>query len=322
MKILFIRGGAIGDFIITFPALEMLRAQWPDAHIEILGQASTTRLALHRRYAQAVRSVDQGGLALFFARRSSLNPEMISWFGEFDLVVSCFYDPDEIFLENLEACGLTRWEKGDGLPPYSDNGRVLPIDPRVTSATPAAKHFCDPLVELGLPEPASYVSHAHFLEEDFHAADEILKSYDSKKLVLCHPGSGSLKKNWPLKKWAAFLDAFSSEMNLTPLILTGPAELEHLGPDSPLMGDFPRLENLGLPTVAALLSRVGVYIGHDTGISHLAAAAGARCLLLFGCTDPAIWAPPGMNVRILHHPPSLEDLPVDAVHLAAGQLLE
>jgi heptosyltransferase-2 len=63
MKILFIRGGAIGDFIITFPALEMLRAQWPEARIEILGQASTARLALNRRYAQAVRSVDQAGIS-------------------------------------------------------------------------------------------------------------------------------------------------------------------------------------------------------------------------------------------------------------------
>lgn len=321
MKILFIRGGAIGDFIITFAALEMLRTQWPDAHIEILGQASTAKLALHRRYAQAVKSVDQGGLARFFARRASLNPELVSWFSEFDLIVNCFYDPDEIFLENLERCGLSRWEKSDGLPPYTEGGKVLSIDPRVTNTAPAAKHFCDPLVKMGLPAPASYAGRAHPIEEDFRAADEILKPHGSKKLILCHPGSGRAKKNWPLKKWAAFLDAFSEEMNLTPLILAGPVEMEHFGPDSPISDEFPRLENLSLPTIAAIMVRVGIYIGHDTGMSHLAAAAGADCLLLFGTTDPTIWAPPGLHVRILHHAPSLDDLPVDAVHTAASQLL-
>jgi ADP-heptose:LPS heptosyltransferase len=42
-----------------------------------------------------------------------------------------------------------------------------------------------------------------------------------------------------------------------------------------------------------------VYIGNDSGISHLAAAAGAPVVALFGPTDPAVWAPRGPRVRIL-----------------------
>jgi heptosyltransferase-2 len=59
------------------------------------------------------------------------------------------------------------------------------------------------------------------------------------------------------------------------------------------------------------------FIGHDSGISHIAAAAGARCLLLFGWTDPAIWAPANQNVTVLRAPEGkLPLLEVDTVALA------
>jgi heptosyltransferase-2 len=65
-----------------------------------------------------------------------------------------------------------------------------------------------------------------------------------------------------------------------------------------------------------------IFIGHDSGISHLAAAAGASCILLFGPTDPNVWAPKNENVRVLK-PPSgrLEDLQIEAVEPALADVL-
>jgi ADP-heptose:LPS heptosyltransferase len=57
-------------------------------------------------------------------------------------------------------------------------------------------------------------------------------------------------------------------------------------------------KNLPLPGLAALLEHA-IFIGHDSGISHLAAAAGAECTLLFGPTDPDVWAPTNTNVRVI-----------------------
>ena len=65
-RILVIRGGAIGDFILTLPALKALRDAYPSAHIEILGYKNIAVLAEHRFYAQAVRSIEYGPLASFF----------------------------------------------------------------------------------------------------------------------------------------------------------------------------------------------------------------------------------------------------------------
>jgi len=57
--------------------------------------------------------------------------------------------------------------------------------------------------------------------------------------------------------------------------------------------------NLPLPALAAVFERCRAFIGHDSGISHVAAAAGTPCVLLFGPTNPEIWAPTGAHVRVV-----------------------
>jgi heptosyltransferase-2 len=59
---------------------------------------------------------------------------------------------------------------------------------------------------------------------------------------------------------------------------------------------------LELPALAAVLAECGRFAGHDSGISHLAAAAGARCVLLFGPTDPDVWAPVNEGVSVVQAP--------------------
>ncbi len=56
-RILVIRGGAIGDFILTLPALKALRDEYPSAHIELLAYRHIAALAENRLYAQAIRSI-------------------------------------------------------------------------------------------------------------------------------------------------------------------------------------------------------------------------------------------------------------------------
>ena len=79
---------------------------------------------------------------------------------------------------------------------------------------------------------------------------------------------------------------------------------------------------LPLPRLGALLEN-SIFIGHDSGISHLAAAVGARCVLLFGPTDPAIWAPVGERVMALAAPQrDLRLLAVDSVLKAIERAYE
>jgi heptosyltransferase-3 len=61
-------------------------------------------------------------------------------------------------------------------------------------------------------------------------------------------------------------------------------------------------QDLALPHLAAVLEKCAVFLGHDSGISHLAAACGVPCLLFFGPTDPETWAPANPQVQIFAEP--------------------
>ena len=99
---LVIRGGAIGDFILTLPALAALRQQFPKAHIEVLGYPHIAELALTGGLVQRVQSIEARALAGFFARNGELSEELAEYFSGFNLIVSYLYDPDGIFQANVK----------------------------------------------------------------------------------------------------------------------------------------------------------------------------------------------------------------------------
>ena len=155
------------------------------------------------------------------------------------------------------------------------------------------------------------------------------------------PGSGSRRKNWPLAHYYEVSRALGWEYGLRVVWLAGPAEgemLPYLGPLAQAQGQL-LLANRPLARVARVLSRCRLYIGNDSGLTHLAAAvAGPEVLALFGPTDPRVWAPLGPRVRTLWAPcpqapgavdgtisspetRSLEALAPETVLAAAAQML-
>jgi heptosyltransferase III len=90
------------------------------------------------------------------------------------------------------------------------------------------------------------------------------------------------------------------------------------GPEEKLPGAvrFTSLADLG-----SWIQGARLYIGNDSGITHLAAAVGAPTLALFGRSSPRNWAPRGDNVSLLHTT-SLESLEVGTVLEATNRLLD
>jgi heptosyltransferase-3 len=128
-------------------------------------------------------------------------------------------------------------------------------------------------------------------------------------LIAIHPGSGSPRKNWPLERWRELCAWLTQEQKRELLIVTGEAEPPNL------LGEFGHpARNLPLGALATQLRDCRLFIGHDSGVSHLAAAQGVRCALLFGPTDPAIWAPPGDHVTILRRGSELANIALKDVN--------
>ena len=118
------------------------------------------------------------------------------------------------------------------------------------------------------------------------------------------PGSGHPAKNWPLNHYYALTRALTWEQGLKIGWLAGPAEAALLPVLSGLAGAYGHvlLANLPLTRVAVVISRCRLFLGGDSGLTHLAAALGVPVLALFGPTDPRVWAPPGTRVRVLTGP--------------------
>src|SRR6266571_3254418 len=115
-KILVIRGGAIGDFILTLPAIAALRRQFPKAHLEVLGYPHIVQLALAAGLVDRIQAIEARPLAGFFARNGELAEDLADYFSEFDLIVSYLYDPDEIFKTNVGRCSVGQFITGPHRP--------------------------------------------------------------------------------------------------------------------------------------------------------------------------------------------------------------
>jgi heptosyltransferase III len=305
-RILVIRGGAIGDFILTLPALKALRDARPNAHIEILGYKHIAVLAENRFYAQAVHSIEYGALARFFASNSELPAELANYFASFDLIISYLYDPDQVFERNLRRCGVEYLICGPS--------RI------VESTSHAARQLARPIEEMGIK--VVDLSAKIFLSvEDQEFAQEFLATAP-EPLVALHPGSGSSAKNWPLENWLALFSRIPevSVCGECPSLVVVSGEADKTQTEQLERKCRGRnvcfAKNLPLPQLAAALER-SVFVGHDSGISHLAAATGAECILLFGPTDPDVWAPRNENVRVLQSETChMRDLALDLVESA------
>jgi ADP-heptose:LPS heptosyltransferase len=147
--------------------------------------------------------------------------------------------------------------------------------------------------------------------EKLHAADFFLRQAGRSGLAVpriqcpaappgdfavIHPFSGSSRKNWALGRYRELAQCLEMPVRWC----AGPEEQ---------LEDAVRIDNLY--ELACWLRKARLYIGNDSGITHLAAAVGVPVVAIFGPTDPAVWAPRGDRVHVLSA--NLDDIPVEQV---------
>lgn len=133
--------------------------------------------------------------------------------------------------------------------------------------------------------------------------------------IALHPGSGSERKNWPLGHWQLFLAQAVSRTDGKFLFISGEADTvraEKLAPILPASRtEFAR--QLPLLDLAHKMSACSFFIGHDSGITHLASALGLPGLVLWGGSNLQVWRPRGDGLKVLQSPGGLAGLSVDQV---------
>jgi len=252
MRRLAIRPGAIGDLIVSLPALECLQ----EDYYEVWVASANAPLV---RFADRVRGIASTGLDLLAVSEPPLG--LIEELGGFDSIVSWYGANRPEFQEEVARLGLP-FTFFTALPP--DAAGVHATDFYLAQARTLGA--CD---SDGIPRIACGASEAP--RENF---------------VVIHPFSGSARKNWPLENFRELARQLEAEM---PVRWCSGRE------DPPLEGAV-RIDDLY--ELARWLARARLYVGNDSGITHLAAAVGTPVLALFGPTDPEVWAPRGERVQV------------------------
>lgn len=293
-KILVIRGGAIGDFILTLPVLAALRQQFPQTELEVLGYPHIAQLALVGGLAQRVQSIEARALAGFFAANGALDESLADYFSEFHLIISYLYDPDEIFKRNVGRCTRAQFISG-------------PHRPDETMDLHATEVFLKPLERLAI------------FDADTTPRLQVARAFETSvatgRWLAVHPGSGSESKNWPEQKWLELLQHLINTTKLKLLIAGGEAErskLERFAAALPPTR-IKLMQGAPLPELAQWLAACVAFVGHDSGISHLASAVGVPSLILWGDTDESIWRPRGREMTVVRDSKGISELSVAVV---------
>lgn len=297
-KILVIRGGAIGDFVLTLPVLAALRRQFPGTHLEVLGYPHIASLAAHGGLADAVRPIEARSLAGFFADMGDLDDAMGRYFSGFHIILSYLYDLDGCFAENVKACTKAQFIPG-------------PHRPDETQPIHATDVFLKPLERLAIFD-ADPVPRLLFTE-----------LVPVTPTLAVHPGSGSERKNWPTAQWAKLLAHVMSGTKWNVLLVGGEAEGNRVVElAQPLPSSRVQLaQNQPLRALAQTLRSCLGFVGHDSGITHLAAAVGLPGVALWADSNETIWHPRSPAFRVLRNSDGLAKLSPETVFTVLRNLL-
>lgn len=303
MRILIIRPGAIGDTLLTLPAIARLRKHYEDSdhpmyperpHITFVGNAAVLPLMLASGLVDETCDYDERRWSTLFAKSGVRNADMKEMLHSSYRVICFLRDPDHIVSENLRAAGVQRFTIAPGRP---EEGKG-PHEASYLANAMGVRFYDDERFTLRLDIPAKPSSHRY--------------------PVAIHPGSGGAHKCWPASSFAAVITALAQKgVHIT--LLSGPADEERLREILHLLpSDSKRaltiLDNQPLLEVARYLLSCRRYLGNDSGITHLAALLGIYTVALFGSSNPNIWHPVGRYVEIIRTP--------DLAHLSVHSVIE
>ena len=271
------RPSALGDTLLLAPALHQIAGA---VAITLLGRRPG--IDFLRPFTQDCLDYEQGGWHRLFSDQPSYKNIP---FPETDKVISFISDPSGTVSRGLESLLKT-------VPIYS-----FPPFPPDQERIHVASYLASCLKMSGLPvNPEKAIEEAG--KKPLLGKVRVRRS---RPIIVFHPGSGSKKKNHPPDLWIDLIRNAGFSRGARNVVLLGPAEeglrqfftKEFSGEKVDIVYALPASELL------PLLRGTSLYVGHDSGITHLAAMLGTPTVALFKSSDPSQWMPLGPEVTVI-----------------------
>ncbi|MCL4492837.1 MAG: glycosyltransferase family 9 protein [Nitrospirae bacterium] len=284
--------GALGDLLLSLPAVELIRSS--SGHIHMAGRADVAGLLGKAGYIHGASPADS---SLFLSLYTLAPDERITKFlAGFDRAFIFTGKSDSVLAGNIGKIipdtQIVLTIPPEGVRMHVSEFRLRQLADGRGDAQPVDRQ-AGPLLEI----PSLYKEKAKQLlsERGYRSA--------GMPLVALHTGSGGKRKCWPLENFFELTERFAQKFNPFFIIISGPAEERAMrGKIDEFVNrrkGIVHIHNEELIAVAAFLSIGSLYIGNDSGITHLASAVNEKVAAIFGPTDPLLWKPSGRRVSVV-----------------------
>jgi ADP-heptose:LPS heptosyltransferase len=281
-ELLIVHQGALGDFVAIFPAIMRLKKYYQ--RIDVLCQGQLGKLAAKLGLVKQCYPLEAASFASLYT--DEIDHRVKNTFKRYAKIV--LFSRSQQLEQSLNRI-------------TGDQCLRLPPQPSAEEPIHITTYAIQNLVREGWLGKA-----------DAALADSCSSIHPQKnkkrpagrKKILIHPGSGSIRKRWPISQFKQIESKLKSE-GLKPEFVLGPAELDLA--DQLAHQDRTIHFCSDLSDLVDLYQSAEGYIGNDSGASHLAAFMGLPTVVIFGPADPARWKPNGRSVEVVR--PELECLP-------------
>jgi ADP-heptose:LPS heptosyltransferase len=277
-KLLIFHQGALGDFVLTFPALIRLKKHFTP--IDAVCKPQLGELTKELGLIDNWFSQDAARFASLFS--DLIDPDVKNLLNFYDEIILFSFSKDL-----AQSINQIRHHPVHRIPPR----------PEPTAKIHVALHLLKNLSICGLITDDNDLNTPK--QSSFYLQQEVFYNTSHSRKVLLHPGAGSQKKMWPIKNFLQ-VDGLLKSDGYRPEYIIGPADRflrDELRMDGVRQSVVHTPENIAV--LAALMKTAGGYIGNDSGVSHLAAYFGLPTVAIFGPSDPEMWRPLGPRVEIV-----------------------
>ena len=277
--------GALGDVILSLPVIHGIYVDNKPCHIRFIGRPHAISLLRLTDLPHIAVSSDLSLFANLYTENGYNIPAVKEYFKAFKGGVIFSRHPSSPLVLNI--------------------ARLIPHIRVIRTIPPPQER--KPVTDYQLNQIAININQNNQFVIDLEQASSygFIPENIDREIVGIHPGSGGRKKCWPTSYFVQLMRLITNWLSCQFIVFAGPAEeglindFKALYSHQNLQDDIVFVENQQIDVVASLLSRCSLYIGNDSGITHLAALTAKRVIVLFGPTNPEVWAPMGEHVKVI-----------------------
>ncbi len=307
-KVFIHHDGALGDVLLSLPIIYLLKG---NSFLHLATRKDIGEFSIQASLINETSRVD----SLFYTPLyyHTLTPELRAFLSQFNRAVIFSAKFPAAIGENIKKV----------IPDTIVIKTISDEDPDINIAEYRLRQFLGHNKKTKIKNLFTYQFASKIIEipeKIMTEAKEFLsdRGFDTLMPILAiHPGSGSLQKCWPLENYLSLTELLMQSLDIFVIILTGPAESLAF---KKKIDDFIRgrkniihIAESTLITIASFLRLSDIYLGNDSGVSHLSALLCKRVLIIFGPTNHNVWRPPYNNVKGLV--PKIECAPCSSFHL-------